>query len=166
MRPLSVARCVVLSGAIVFIAAIAPLGADEWARFRGPNGSGVSSAARVPTEFGPETNVAWKSAVPFGRSSPVVTAERIFLTAVDDDKLVTLAFERATGRVLWRREIVKSHTADLYKDTNSATPSPASDGENVYAFFHESGLVSYDAYGALRWHKRLGPFRNYYGIAS
>lgn len=166
MAPLFPVRRVFFSGALALLLAIAPLAATEWKRFRGPNGSGVSSATQVPNEFGPETNVAWKATVPFGRSSPVVSAERIFLTAVDNDKLVTMALDRASGKTLWRREIVKSVIADLYEATDSATPSPVTDGENVYAFFQESGLVSYDKDGALRWHKRLGPFRNYYGIAS
>jgi hypothetical protein len=30
---------------------------ENWSRFRGPNGSGVSASTRVPVEFGPEKNV-------------------------------------------------------------------------------------------------------------
>jgi outer membrane protein assembly factor BamB len=40
------------------------------------------------------------------------------------------------------------------------------DGANVYAFFHEAGLVSYDGAGKERWRRPLGPFRNFYGIAA
>ncbi len=165
----SVARKILLAGVValaVTAASIAPATGDEWTRFRGPNGSGISSATGLPVEFGPETNVVWKSDVPFGRSSPAVGTERVFLTAIEDGKLVTVALDPSGGEILWRREIVRGKAADLYKDTDSATPSPVTDGENVYAFFHESGLVSYDADGALRWHNRLGPFRNYYGIAA
>ncbi len=143
-----------------------PLAAGEWSRFRGPNGSGLSNAKDLPVDVGPETNVAWVTEVPFGRSSPAIGGDRIFLTATDDGKLVTLAVNRKSGKVLWRREIERSHDAGLYKDTDSATPSPVTDGEKVYAFFHEAGLVSYDAKGKERWRLGMGPFRNYYGIAS
>ena len=151
---------------LVLLALALPLAAGEWSRFRGPNGSGLSNAAGLPVEVGPVTHAAWVAEVPFGRSSPVLTADRIFLTATDGGKLVTLAVDRVSGKVLWRHEIERSHDAGLYKDTDSATPSPVTDGANVYAFFHEAGLVSYDGAGKERWKLSLGPFRNYYGIAS
>lgn len=138
----------------------------EWPGFRGANSAGVSSSTGLPVEFGPEKNLVWQAEVPFGRSSPAVTEDRIFLTAVDDDKLVTLAVERGTGRLLWRREVKRIVQAEFHTATDSATPSPATDGENVYVFFHEAGLVSYDAAGKERWRRPLGPFRNFYGMAA
>ncbi|MCP3960539.1 MAG: PQQ-binding-like beta-propeller repeat protein [bacterium] len=153
--------------ALYLIALVAaPLAADGWTRFRGPNGSGQASSKNVPVEIGPEKNKSWEAEVPFGRSSPVVTDDHIFLTAADDGKLLTLAIDRASGKELWRRQVERGHDAGLYKDTDSATPSPVTDGSNVYAFFHEAGLVSYDGAGKERWKVKLGPFRNYYGIAS
>lgn len=58
---------------------------DEWLRFRGPNGSGVAEGAAVPADFGPTKNLRWKTLVPFARSSPVVTSDRIFLTASEGE---------------------------------------------------------------------------------
>ena len=143
-----------------------PLTAQEWSRFRGPNGSGVSSSTGLPVQFGPEKNKAWETSVPFGRSSLAMAGERIFLTAVEDGKLVTLALDRASGKTLWRRELQRDRVAELYEATDSATPTPVTDGSNVYVFFHEAGLVSYDGAGKQRWRVSLGPFRNFYGIAS
>ena len=62
--------------------------AEDWPRFRGPNGSGVSDATGLPTEFGPKQNLVWRAAVPMGRSSPIVVKDRIYLTALEDNKLV------------------------------------------------------------------------------
>ena len=59
---------------------------EAWSRFRGPNGSGVSTSTRLPTEFGPDKNVIWKVALPFGHSSPALTRDRIFLTAARSDR--------------------------------------------------------------------------------
>jgi hypothetical protein len=58
--------------------------AADWPQFRGPNGSGVGNAARLPIEFGPEKNVVWKTPIPFGHSSPVIAGDLIFLTGVED----------------------------------------------------------------------------------
>ncbi len=142
------------------------LHAGDWARFRGSNGSGVSEATGLPVEFGPEKNLAWAAEVPFGRSSPVVAGDRLFLTAVEEGKLVTLAIDRASGKELWRWELEPRERAELHAATDSATPTPVTDGDNVYAFFHEAGLVSYDRAGKERWQVPLGPFRNFYGMAA
>lgn len=69
----------------------------DWPRFRGPNGSGVSDAVELPVEFGPEHNVAWAAEVPFGRSSPIVAGDRVYLTASAEDTLITMALDRAPG---------------------------------------------------------------------
>ena len=37
--------------------------AEEWTRFRGPNGSGIANGGGYPAEFGPDKNVVWKAAI-------------------------------------------------------------------------------------------------------
>ena len=64
--------------------------ADEWSQFRGPNGTGVSETKNLPTEFGPTKNVVWKTQLPAGHSSPVLTRDRIFVTAYGNDKLLVI----------------------------------------------------------------------------
>lgn len=140
--------------------------AEDWPRFRGPNGSGVSTSAGLPAEFGPARNLVWRTAVPFSRSSPILAGERIFLTAVDGEKLITLSLDRATGRIQWRREIVRERAHKIFRLNDAASPTPASDGGNVYVFFPDVGLVSYGADGNERWRRPLGPFQSFYGMAG
>ena len=52
-------------------------GTEAWSQFRGPNGSGVNETTGLPTEFGPDKNVVWKTELPTGYSSPVFTKEYI-----------------------------------------------------------------------------------------
>lgn len=144
----------------------APLRAEDWSRFRGANGAGVSPSRGLPVQFGPGKNLDWAVDVPFGRSSPVFAGDRIFLTATEGGRLVTLAFDRSSGELLWRQALERSETATLHHETDSATPTPATDGTNVYVLFHEAGIVSYDPTGRERWRHPLGPFRNFYGIAA
>jgi hypothetical protein len=47
-----------------------------------------------------------------------------------------------------------------------ASITPVTDGENVYVFFQDYGLISYDAVGNLRWKVPLGPFSNGQGLAA
>ena len=76
----------------------------DWSRFRGPNGTGIVPDAGYPTEFGPDRNLKWRSAVRPGKSSPVLSARHVFLTAYDEGALYTQCFDRATGRLLWERK--------------------------------------------------------------
>src|SRR5262245_62415791 len=75
-------------------------------RFLGPDVLGVAAGAdRYPAEFGPESNVLWKAAIPSGVSSPCLHGRRIFLTGFDagTKALETLCLDRETGKVLWRK---------------------------------------------------------------
>ncbi|HEY2931190.1 MAG TPA: PQQ-binding-like beta-propeller repeat protein [Acidobacteriota bacterium] len=142
------------------------LHAGEWLRFRGPNGSGVSETTGLPAEFGASKNLVWKIQVPFGRSSPVVAGDRVFLTASEGDKLITLSLDRKTGKTLWRREVLRTRHMPIYKGNDPASPTPVSDGKNVYAFFAELGLISYTPDGKERWRLPLGPFNSFYGLGA
>jgi outer membrane protein assembly factor BamB len=139
---------------------------DDWLRFRGPNGSGVAETAGLPAEFGAAKNLSWKTPVPFGRSSPVIAGDRIFLTASEGEKLITLCLDRASGKVLWRSEATRARHMPIFKGNDAASPTPASDGTNVFVFFAELGLISYGPDGKERWRVPLGPFNNFYGIGS
>jgi len=139
---------------------------QEWPRFRGPQGDGVSDGTALPAEFGPAKNLVWRVVVPKGRSSPILVKNRVYLTAVEGDALATLAFDVQTGRTAWRREIVRDHTHKIYVGNDSATPTPTTDGESLYAFFPDFGLVSYDLDGKERWRLELGPFDSFYGLSS
>jgi len=139
---------------------------NDWLQFRGPNGTGVADGPTLPAQFGAKKNLAWKAVVPFGRSSPVVTADRVFLTASEGDKLVTLALDRKTGKLLWRRDVVRARHTPIYKANDAASPTPVSDGKNVIVFFADFGLISYGPDGSERWRVPLGPFSSFYGMAG
>src|SRR4026207_2556014 len=94
--------------AIVIALPLTVAASDEWSQFRGPNGTGVSETKGLPSEFGPTKNVVWKTALPAGHSSPVLTRGRIFVTAHDKEKLYVIALDRQTGKLLWQREVPRS----------------------------------------------------------
>lgn len=143
---------------------------EDWAQFRGPNGTGVSLTSGLPTEFGPGKNVIWKTPLPPGHSSPVLTRNRIFITAHTAEKpnykLLVFCLDRQNGKILWQREVPRTLTGRLQNVNGPASPSPVTDGENVYVFFQEFGLISYDANGKERWKLPLGPFNMFYGFGA
>ena len=144
--------------------------AQEWSRFRGPNGTGVSGASDLPVEFGPEKGVIWKTPLPPGHSSPVLTATRIFLTAHTREKevykLYVLGIDRQSGKLLWQREVPRTQKGRLQNVNGPASPSPVTDGTNVYAFLQEFGMMAFDADGRELWRLPLGPFNIFYGFGA
>ncbi|MCM3901881.1 MAG: PQQ-binding-like beta-propeller repeat protein [Pyrinomonadaceae bacterium] len=181
------------------------VGAEDWLQFRGPNGTGVSTSTGLPEEFGPKKNVVWKTALPPGHSSPVLTRDRIFVTAFEkiakgsakahetegvvqsssdqsdrkrahavqaspiekeNYKLLVIALDRATGKIVWQREVPRVIKGRLQNVNNPASPTPVTDGSNVYVFFQEFGLVSYNAAGKERWRRPMGPFNMFYGFGA
>jgi outer membrane protein assembly factor BamB len=171
----------------VVVCTFATVAAEDWSQFRGPNGSGVSATTGLPTEFGPEKNVLWKTALPPGHSSPVLTHDRVFVTAYvkvdarakqsahavqaspiekENYKLLVIALDRQTGKILWQREVPRTITGRLQNVNNPASPSPVTDGTNVYVFFQEFGMISYTAAGKERWRRPLGPFNMFYGFGA
>ena len=72
--------------------------AEEWTRFRGPNGSGISTGTGFPAEFHKEKNLIWRTPVRPGKSSPILTRRHVFLTALDQGKLFTQCFDRDNGK--------------------------------------------------------------------
>src|SRR5690349_10179153 len=119
-------------------------GAD-WPQLRGPNGSGLCpSCGQLPTEFGPQKNVLWKTELPAGKSSPVLVGERIFLTASEGDDLITMCLSRTTGKVQWRRSVRAARREALNTLNHRAAPTPVTDGTRVFVFFADFGLVAYD----------------------
>lgn len=129
----------------------------DWTRFRGPNGRGVSDAANPPRRLEP-ANVRWRTPLPEGHSSPVLTEDRVFLTGQEEGRLQTVAVDRSSGKVLWTRETPRPREESLHDKNGPASPSPTTDGRNVFVFFGDFGLVSYGPDGKERWRLPLGPF--------
>ena len=208
MRSLNIKNTVSVLVVAVLIASsplLTSVGAEDWLQFRGPNGTGVSTSTGLPEEFGPKKNVVWKTALPPGHSSPVLTRDRIFVTAYakiakgsakahkrevedqrsagqgvrksahalqaspiekEDYKLFVIALDRATGKIVWQREVPRLMKGRLQNVNNPASPTPVTDGSNVYVFFQEFGLVSYNAAGKERWRRSMGPFNMFYGFGA
>jgi outer membrane protein assembly factor BamB len=141
--------------------------AGDWPQFRGPGGRGMPEGNdRYPAEIGPGKNEVWRVALPTGHSSPAIVGDRIYLTGVRDKKLLTIALDRANGKVIWEQAAPYEKLEKIHAIGSYAQPTPATDGKHVVSFFGSSGLLCYDRDGKLLWHRRMGPFKNEFGAGS
>jgi outer membrane protein assembly factor BamB len=139
--------------------------ADNWPRFRGPNGTGVAADKGIPVEWD-EKSVLWKTAIPgVGNSSPVVWGDRLFIQSATEKERSLLCLSVTDGKVLWTVTVpgAKGHTHD--KNT-LASSTPATDGKRVYVLFWDGkdiALHAYDFKGKDVWTRGLGGFKSQHG---
>ncbi len=137
----------------------------EWNQFRGPNGAGVLAGCRPPVKIVAD-EAAWKTAVPEGKSSPVLWAGRIFLTGVEEKRLVTLAIDAKSGEVLWKRQAPEVALERVHRANSVAASTACVDESGVYVYFGSYGLLCYDHEGDEKWKKAIATPRSMYGVAT
>src|SRR5437660_7122760 len=98
----------VLAIALLFTAAPTDSVSPEpvWPQWRGPTGDSVAPGPALPTHWSATENIVWKTALPgWGNSTPAVWRDALFVTTQEGDHLLLLRLDRATGKVLWQREV-------------------------------------------------------------
>ena len=139
-----------------------PAAAQEWTRFRGPNGTGISEAKTIPTTLS-AANVLWKADLPgVGHSSPVIWGDRVFLTSSGDSEggFSVLCLKATDGSLVWRRDFpLNPFTKHKFNSFASATPVVT--GEALYAVWNDPEhywLAAFDHAGKLLWQRDFGAF--------
>jgi outer membrane protein assembly factor BamB len=141
--------------------------AQDWPRFRGPNGSGIAKSQDIPAEWTSQ-DILWKVQLPgVGHSSPIVCGQRIFLqsSAEDGKERQLLCLDATSGKQIWARSL-PGRQAPMHKKNSLASSTPAADGERVYALFWDGKevlLCAYDYQGNLVWNRSLGNFKGQHG---
>ena len=149
---------------------------EDWLRFRGPNGSGVSkSEQETVTNFGDDENLIWKTRLPGpGASSPVVVGNRVFVTCysgygeskenvgdMQDLQRHLVCIDRTSGKVLWEKSVPPYLPEDEFRgmgvpEHGYSSSTPVSDGKHLFVFFGKSGVIAYDLDGKEIWRKSVG----------
>ncbi len=143
---------------------------QEWTRFRGPNGTGISSATTVPVSF-TQSDFNWKTALPgVGHSSPVIWGKKVFLTSAEEDKGKRHAFciDATDGTILWSK--TEDFTAYRHHEFNTcASSSPTVDEKQVYFLWATPDAIviqTFDHSGKEIWKRDLGKLAIQHGIGT
>ena len=140
---------------------------QEWTRFRGPNGQGISYAETIPIKW-TEKDYNWKAKLPgVGHSSPVIWSDKVFVTSGDQkaSRGILLALRVSDGKVLWQKEYALTRYR-MNSSNSYATGTPAVDGEHVYALWattNETVLAALDHKGEEIWERTFEGVRCQHG---
>ncbi len=162
----------------VFLSLTTPVLAENWPHWRGPRFDGTSEATGLPTQWDQKKNVHWRLPLPGdSAATPIVWGDRIFLTSTvkDSSDLLVMAVD-STGEIVWKHSVSQGAfdfsggMAQFKTETSPASPSPVTDGKNLWVLFGTGTLASFDFDGNQAWstnlEERYGKFSMYFGLSS
>ena len=141
--------------------------AEDWRAFRGPTGMGVTEQ-KIPASWN-EDSITWKRSIPGeGQSSVVEAGNKIFLTASENsgNKRSLLCFTKDKGKLLWQKSVSYKGEESSHRMNGWCTPTPATEGNRVVAFFGPAGMHCFDTDGKKIWELQLGDFPGNWGAAA
>ncbi len=144
--------------------------AENWPFWRGPTRQGISQETGLPLHWSAESNVVWKAEVPGDAwSSPIVFGDQVFVTTTTESGVNchVLAFDRKSGKQQWNKKVFEQTPRKKEQRNSYATPTPATDGENVYAVFGDGSVVAVSAKsGDILWEHREVKFYSQHGLGA
>ena len=155
---------------IVFCLLILSLfGQDTWPRFRGENGTGVSSA-KIPIKLG-ENTLLWSAKLSGpGSSSPVIWKDKLFVTSEsrNTETVALLCLDAKSGKTLWSKPLAVG-AYHLHRFNNTAAASPAvNDNTVVISWFNgtdnKAMLTAFDHSGTKLWDYGIGKVKTQHGF--
>jgi outer membrane protein assembly factor BamB len=154
---------------ILFVLAVPALFAGNWPQWRGPNVNSVSDEKNLPVHWGKSENVAWRLPMPSrSGSTPIIWGENVFLNVADGDKLELWCVNRVDGSIKWKRSTSAGN--HRINKQNMSSPSPVTDGANVWVLTGTGILKSFDFTGKELWmrdiQKDYGRFGHNWGYGS
>ncbi len=148
----------------------APLSADDWTRFRGPNGSGVDASVELPIALDPQS-AQWQTQLAgSGHSSPVVWKNNVFITSylADRKQLSLESIDLTAGQRSWQWTMPLA-IHPMHRLNNPAASTPAVDAQNIYLLATEPGhlyLIAISHEGQEKWRRDFGPWVAQHGFGT
>jgi outer membrane protein assembly factor BamB len=129
--------------------------AANWPQWRGPELNGSTSETNLPASWSKTENVLWSAPLPGpSHATPIVWDDSVFINSPDADaNLVLMCLDRRSGAVRWQKQVGVGNRAQ--GRNNMASPSPVTDGSNVWTLFGTGDLAAYDFSGKQLWARSL-----------
>jgi outer membrane protein assembly factor BamB len=129
----------------------------------------VSAETNLPKKWSRDENIVWKADIPGdGWSSPIVWGDRVFVTMTTEasQSCRLLALSRVEGKLLWNLEVCRQKKLNKNEKNSDATPTPVTDGENVYAVFSDGSIAAVTMEGKPVWINRDVRYYSQHGLGN
>lgn len=153
-----------------FGVALQTTSAQEWTRFRGPNGTGISKDIGLPNTWS-DDDYQWKVKLAgTGTSSAVLWGDKIFVTSCNakSAELFIQCLNAGTGEEVWKRSF-ESKAYRQHRMNSFASGTPAVDADHVYftkADPEHTMLIALDHSGKDAWKRDFGKWQSQHGFAA
>jgi len=130
--------------------------AADWSQWRGPEFNGSTTEKNLPAKFSKTEGVVWSSPVPGpSGATPVVSGDHVFISSTDESTktCVAMAYDRKTGRELWRVKVADRDSKDRMSTFSNS--SPVTDGKHVWFFYGTGDMVCLDLAGKEIWRRNV-----------
>ncbi len=138
---------------------------QDWSSFLGPGGASVASDAVLPKTIDDSTHVSWKTPLPGkGASSPIIVGNNVIVTCSSgmgekQDEIMVVCVDKNTGKIKWEQEFWATGRCLCHPLSANAAPTPATDGERIFAFYSSNDIACLDLEGNLLWFRGLAADR-------
>jgi outer membrane protein assembly factor BamB len=153
----------------LLLAVCDPISAENWMRFRGPNGQSVSGERNLPVKWSADENIVWKTSIPGnGWSSPIVYDDHVFVTTTTEGGVScrVICVNRRDGSIAWNTEVHRQVPGAKRMQNSYATPTPVTDGKRIYAVFYDGTVVAIDFSGKRVWKNSEIKFFSLHGLGA
>lgn len=120
---------------------------DEWPKWLGPNGDGISHETIDDHWPAGGPRKIWEKKVGYGFSSPIGFDGRVYLFSQEGRNDTLTAFDAGTGNVVWSQSYTGTIPADMTQAKNGANglplplATPAIDNGRIYTYGGGGDLV-------------------------
>ena len=142
--------------------------AENWPRFRGENGTGLSTQPGIPVAW-EAADYAWTIDLPgVGHSAPVIWEKTLFVTSATEGGGTRYlhCLDADSGQQRWQTSVTLGESKKHLKNS-WASSTPATDGQRVYVMFADSSKLTITAWnfeGKQVWTKDLGSYESEHNL--
>ena len=140
MSKSKISRLIAVPPLLIWILLLStPARPENWPRFRGPNGQGISHDKNIPTSWTP-ADYEWKLTLPgAGHSSPIVWGRTVLVTCSDRKNAAgfVLAIDAQNRNLLWKKRYDLPQMR-MNRLNDYAVATPAADPKRFYLLWPTS----------------------------
>ena len=128
--------------------------AEKWPQWRGPTANSISGEKDLPVHWTTDENIAGTLPLPaWSGSTPIIWEDRVFMNVAVGGNLYLWCVDRRFPKVEWKKLLGDGDHKE--RKRNMSSPSPVTDGQNVWVLTGTGVLKGFDFAGNEPWGREI-----------